>query len=58
MFEQATLRQKGVLSAELGITKQELLRKALNDTFKKLANRNNKKMVVKLRNSSAIIGER
>lgn len=35
MFEQATFRQFGVLSAELGIAKQDLLREALNDLFKK-----------------------
>lgn len=33
MFDQAAYRQFGVLAAELGLTKQELLRQALNDLF-------------------------
>ena len=35
MFEPAAYRQFGVLSAELGLAKQDLLRQALNDLFKK-----------------------
>jgi hypothetical protein len=35
MFEPAAYRQFGVLSAELGLAKQDLLREALNDLFRK-----------------------
>lgn len=35
LFEPATYRQFGMLAAELGMTKQELLREALNDLFMK-----------------------
>jgi hypothetical protein len=35
MFEPAVYRQFGVLAAELGIDKRELLREALNDLFVK-----------------------
>lgn len=35
MFEPAAYRQFGVLAAELGFDKRELLREALNDLFKK-----------------------
>lgn len=35
MFEPAAYRQFGVLAAELGIDKRELLREALNDLFTK-----------------------
>jgi hypothetical protein len=35
MFEPATYRQFGVLAAELGLNKQDLLREALNDLFTK-----------------------
>lgn len=35
MFEPAAYRQFGVLAAELGLDKRELLREALNDLFKK-----------------------
>jgi hypothetical protein len=35
MFEPATYRQFGVLAAELGVNKQDLLREALNDLFTK-----------------------
>jgi hypothetical protein len=35
MFEQAAYRQFGVLAAELGVNKQDLLREALNDLFVK-----------------------
>lgn len=35
LFEQATYRQFGVLAAELGVNKQDLLREALNDVFVK-----------------------
>jgi hypothetical protein len=35
MFEPAAYRQFGVLAAELGIDKRELLREALNDLFVK-----------------------
>jgi hypothetical protein len=35
MFEPAAYRQFGMLSAELGVAKQDLLREALNDLFKK-----------------------
>lgn len=33
LFEPAAYRQFGVLSAELGVDKRELLREALNDLF-------------------------
>jgi len=35
LFEPPTYRQFGVLSAELGLGKQDLLREALNDLFRK-----------------------
>jgi hypothetical protein len=35
MFEPAAYRQFGVLAAELGVNKQDLLREALNDLFVK-----------------------
>lgn len=35
MFDQAVYRQFGVLAAELGVDKRELLREALNDLFVK-----------------------
>ena len=35
MFEPAAYRQFGVLAAELGLDKRELLREALNDLFTK-----------------------
>lgn len=35
MFEPAAYRQFGVLAAELGMDKRELLREALNDLFRK-----------------------
>ena len=35
MFEPPAYRQFGVLSAELGLAKQDLLREALNDLFRK-----------------------
>lgn len=35
MFEPAAFRQFGMLAAELGMDKRELLREALNDLFRK-----------------------
>lgn len=35
MFEPAPYRQFGMLAAELGVDKRELLREALNDLFRK-----------------------
>lgn len=35
LFEPPAYRQFGVLAAELGVDKRELLREALNDLFKK-----------------------
>lgn len=35
MFEPAAYRQFGMLAAELGVDKRELLREALNDLFRK-----------------------
>ncbi len=35
LFEPPTYRQFGVLAAKLGLDKQDLLREALNDLFKK-----------------------